>query len=543
MVLYQVYNSQQYAFNNQQSKANTPCAYWGPYVSPPAFTFSWPWLCLSLIVGVWEFAPLCRNTQNGGLFMMDNYTAAETWFNASFPDWSVEMAEADVARGRWTYTLRLYMRQGNNQHGNMYTYAGVYVMNQTQNLCYQYEVCQCCCNSCRYLTRLSHRLPGSLCAQVNPPWGSEYQGMGSTNMPAEVALNAIHSALYREVSQTNDSILTTYVAMPKVVYVPAVPAGAIGLQTLLVPLFTSLMWPQFVSFVSQEKETLLLQMMKMAGLRMMPYWFACYLFCFVITLLISLILDGFAFLFNVATFTNASFSLFFGIAVLWAHASTGYAFFLGAVVRHSRPATILAYLIIIFAAVTAMILNQFVTHWPSGLSWVPFLSYSRTLYLLLKYGGSSIVNGSELQLAFVSTFLTGTIGLVLGIYLYAVLPGVMENSGTPESPLFCLSRFFGSGGGNTAKKVTGTVLRMRCPTYGCVLSLSCWRGSVPADATRERLLQDGSASYQDQQGEGHELEDVDVQAERMRVLSRQLPAATAIEIRNLVKVGVVHARF
>ncbi len=44
---------------------------------------------------------------------------------------------------------------------------------------------------------------------------------------------------------------------------------------------------------------------------------------------------------SLCSFKNAAFSLFFLLAVLWAMASTGYAFVMGATVRSSKAATVL----------------------------------------------------------------------------------------------------------------------------------------------------------------------------------------------------------
>jgi hypothetical protein len=154
----------------------------------------------------------------------------------------------------------------------------------------------------------------------------------------------------------------------------------------------------------------------MAGLSDAAYWLASGTFCFILSLVTTLMLYGFAYLFSVATyvthrvrtaawashprrsqafplspfpsplyplpslpppstspfylpslpslhlnvpclsfllprvklllshvgsFKNTAFSLFFGLALLWAVASTGYAFVLGAVIRSSKPATVL----------------------------------------------------------------------------------------------------------------------------------------------------------------------------------------------------------
>ncbi len=184
-------------------------------------------------------------------------------------------------------------------------------------------------------------------------------------MVGETALSIVNNAFFRAATGRNDSILTTYVVLPSSEYLPKIPPTAVGFQTFLVrafvplsrlstpqrdvhvfysrmlrlfrffvpqiPLFTSLMLPLFVSFVSFEKEALLTHMMRMAGMTDLAYWLGSGFFCFFLSFKTTIWLYAFAFLFGVSTFTNSYFPLFFVLALLWGLATTGYAFFLGAV--------------------------------------------------------------------------------------------------------------------------------------------------------------------------------------------------------------------
>ena len=84
--------------------------------------------------------------------------------------------------------------------------------------------------------------PGDLFATVGP----------AGKMPLETALSIVNSAFFRAATGRNDSILTSYVVLPEVKFLPKIPTGAVGFQTFLLPLFTSLMLPLFVSFVAYE---------------------------------------------------------------------------------------------------------------------------------------------------------------------------------------------------------------------------------------------------------------------------------------------------
>ena len=73
-------------------------------------------------------------------------------------------------------------------------------------------------------------------------------------MYVETALNIVNNAFFRAATGRNDTILTSYVVLPKSAFVAKIPPMAVGFQTFLIPLFTSLLLPLFVSFVSFEKE-------------------------------------------------------------------------------------------------------------------------------------------------------------------------------------------------------------------------------------------------------------------------------------------------
>ncbi len=171
-----------------------------------------------------------------------------------------------------------------------------------------------------------------------------------------------------------------------------------------IPLFTSIMLPLFVSFVSYEKEALLTHMMRFAlktVLAAVGDALRCLVLCSLIarqSSAVSYVQDGgherpgllaglghfllpvvfwnhahalrlcvsllrchvrrvwcmrCSKLYSLSSsaigssclafprFKNAAFSLFFLLALLWAMASTGYAFVMGATVRSSKAATVL----------------------------------------------------------------------------------------------------------------------------------------------------------------------------------------------------------
>lgn len=105
-----------------------------------------------------------------------------------------------------------------------------------------------------------------------------------------------------------------------------------------------------------------------------------------------------------------------------------------------------------------------------------------------------------------------------------VLPGVAENSGTPEHPLFFLSFF------RSCSRRSGVFYPLQHLLYVSLLLLFF---AVP-DPAREKLLSDegtSSGGYS-----SPHAEDLDVAAERARVVHGHLPITTAIEIKHLFKV-------
>lgn len=77
------------------------------------------------------------------------------------------------------------------------------------------------------------------------------------------------------------------------------------------------------------------------------------------------------------------------------------------------------------------------TPWPKGLLWIPPMGYARAIILVLKYGGSHIQSGSELQYALIAMLVSGTGALIAGLYLHAVVP---DSDGQGSSPFLCASR-------------------------------------------------------------------------------------------------------
>ncbi len=84
---------------------------------------------------------VCVFVQWVGQYFLPNDTAASQWFNASFPDWALEMKQARAADRVWEYTLRMYTRGTTDNFGfNVYQYASVFVDEAASQQCHQFKV-------------------------------------------------------------------------------------------------------------------------------------------------------------------------------------------------------------------------------------------------------------------------------------------------------------------------------------------------------------------------------------------------------------------
>ena len=77
--------------------------------------------------------------------------------------------------------------------------------------------------------------------------------------------------------------------------------------------------------------------------------------------------------------------------------------------------------------------------WPLAVLFFPPIAFMRAIILLLRFGGSTIAFGSDLSNSLILMFCTGSVFLVIGPYLHAVLPG-QQGTGIVSHPLFCCSK-------------------------------------------------------------------------------------------------------
>jgi len=108
---------------------------------------------------------------------------------------------------------------------------------------------------------------------------------------------------------------------------------------------------------------------------------------------------------------------------------------IGTVIPNARIAKVVCLVIGIVVPVANFLTQQFVSPFPSQLAVIPFLSYARAATIILIYGGADVDDGSDLQAALLYTFMWGCIGVILAMYLHAVLPSP-EEVGIRSEPLY-----------------------------------------------------------------------------------------------------------
>lgn len=371
---------------------------------------------------------VCRPAGNWIGWYFNDTSAATAWYSQNIPSVGLVMRRSRPgdASPSFAYDMRqwaLYSNGGSSPpRGNTYTWTSIY---QTKyGSCYPSQL-----NS----VPMDNPFDGN-------SWGED--------TPGPAALSALHNAFLRQVVAERDAggpngtipkpfIRTAYVPMPEVTWAPANPADTSNIQSLLWPLFTLFLLPIFVFAISHEKANKLHAMLTMAGMRPSAYMLGHYLFSAGLFLVIGGIYCIAGYAAGVAVFRHTNPGVFIALLLTWAHAQAGWGIFLGSALRNPRAATIASYMLIIIVAVASFLLSMFLKPWPSSLTWVPFLSYTRAATLLLTFGAETIQAGSELQGALLITAFEGTLALAVGIYLHAVLAGP-ESTGVVRHPLYPL---------------------------------------------------------------------------------------------------------
>jgi ABC-type multidrug transport system ATPase subunit len=211
------------------------------------------------------------------------------------------------------------------------------------------------------------------------------------------------------------------------------------------PMAVSLLMPLFMYTIVLEKESKLIEIMKINGMKMRFYWLSNFSFNFLlytVTMFIFNVVGGVAL--KLSLFTDTNLILLFLIYLGWGLCQVGMAFFFQAFLSNARSATIIGYIISLWTTLLAVSLNYTIFDLPKKIPiWLltyPTFNICRIFYFLtVKCGYESCISSlsnldEEMIKCIVMLFIMPFVYIFLGIYLYEVIP---QQFGVRKHPLFC----------------------------------------------------------------------------------------------------------
>ncbi len=212
------------------------------------------------------------------------------------------------------------------------------------------------------------------------------------------------------------------------------------------PMAISLLMPLFMYTIVLEKESKLIEIMKINGLKMRFYWLANFIFNFVmylVTMLIFNLVGGFAL--KLSLFTDTNIILLLLIYIGWGLCQVAMAFFFQAFLTNARSATIIGYIISLWTTLVAVSFNftlfDFPKKFPLWLLGYPTFNICRIFYhLTVKCGFERCISSlsdldPELKNCIILLYISPWILIFLGIYFYEIIP---QQYGVRKHPLFCV---------------------------------------------------------------------------------------------------------
>jgi ABC-type multidrug transport system ATPase subunit len=214
-------------------------------------------------------------------------------------------------------------------------------------------------------------------------------------------------------------------------------------------LCTNLAFPSLGQAMVSERASGQHTLLKQSALHLLSYYFGWYAYCMLIGSSFMLAFYGLGLALGNKVIQNVGLGDYFWVTFCGMHAYTGMTFFGSAVIGRPRVALIVGIVGIMAATIAAPVIVIATRHWSNSLLWVPPIAFIRASQLMFLYGGDHIddVAGEPADLATCLgfLFLVGTLLLILGPYLHAVLP--YSRGEAARHPLFCLDvctwRLFG----------------------------------------------------------------------------------------------------
>eukprot|EP01029_Cantina_marsupialis_P011327 TRINITY_DN2528_c0_g1_i11.p1 TRINITY_DN2528_c0_g1~~TRINITY_DN2528_c0_g1_i11.p1 ORF type:complete len:1136 (-),score=423.77 TRINITY_DN2528_c0_g1_i11:262-3474(-) len=201
------------------------------------------------------------------------------------------------------------------------------------------------------------------------------------------------------------------------------------LSYLMFPLMTLMFLPDLVSMLVTEKRDKMYHLMKMQGLKDVPYHCSNYVFHMFVAIVYSFLFIIVAKAAALVSFKDGSMVDYLITIIGWSHFQVGLAFLVSGLLLRSRIATLASYFITVVLAALCPVLAENVSSWNQALDIIPLTGFIRQSMILFEGKEGSI---GELA---VYQFIGGIILMILGMYLHAV---VRVSVGQARHPLFFL---------------------------------------------------------------------------------------------------------
>ena len=157
--------------------------------------------------------------------------------------------------------------------------------------------------------------------------------------------------------------------------------------TLVLPLCMSMGLPVFIYQIVLEKETKLIENMKINGMKMQNYWIVNYMFNFVFYSATAVLFLIFGIkIFKISVFTDTSTMIFLITLLGWGLSQISMAFFISVFLSKSQTASIVGYTVAVWLTTVASTFNITIYSTPNKLEWIfhlmPQFSFSRMIYFI-----------------------------------------------------------------------------------------------------------------------------------------------------------------
>lgn len=204
---------------------------------------------------------------------------------------------------------------------------------------------------------------------------------------------------------------TTYVPMPLLKFTRTEVEEIPSFWLIMMPMLTMFLIPSLASMLAMEKEEGLLEMVKTEGGTLPAYLLGNYLFCFIYSLVFSSLFILVLYFSGADENPNVQLPWFATIAtvITWSHAQTCFCGFLGfALFSRERHAAIAGVLLIPLCSIAGWVITAFARG--RAISWMsyilPPLAYSRTVGMLLIFGGGPEWWKGLVSVSSIPTFIT-----------------------------------------------------------------------------------------------------------------------------------------